>query len=119
MKEGDLQLNSIFGGASFNKFTWIGEVNFANRWTADNTTSMASFSELSYQLIQGIHLTTRYELFDEDIDIKENAISRLTLGADIFPFSFFEIKLQGRFNSISGNDNNPNPEYILQFHTWF
>ena len=95
------------------------DTDYANSWAAENTTSVASFSEVSYQLMKGIHLTTRYELFDEDIDIKENALSRLTLGADIFPFSFFEIKLQGRFTSISGNDNNSNPEYILQFHTWF
>ena len=119
MKEGDFQLSGIFGGASFNKFTWIGEVDFAISWTAEDATSVASFSELSYQLIQGIHLTTRYELFDEDIELKENALSRLTFGTDIFPFSFFEIKLQGRFTTISGSDENPNPEYILQFHTWF
>ena len=119
MKEGDLQLRGLFGGTSFLGLTWIGEVDIANNWVKENTTSLASFSELSYKVMQGVQLVTRYDLFDQDIDVKNDAISRITLGAEIFPFSFFEIKLQGRFTSISGSDEKPNPEYVLQLHTWF
>lgn len=119
MKEGDLQLKGLFGGTSFLGLTWIGEVDIADNWIKDNTTSLASFSEISYRLKQGVQLVTRYDLFDEDINVKHNAVSRLTLGTEIFPFSFFEIKLQGRFTSVSGSEEKPEPEYVVQFHTWF
>ena len=118
MKEGDFQLKGLFGGTSFLGLTWIGEVDIAENWVGDNT-SLASFSEFSYKLIQGVQLVTRYDLFDEDTNIKNNAISRLTVGTDIFPLSFFEIKFQGRFTSLSGDGEKPEPEYIIQFHTWF
>ena len=119
MKEGDLQLKGLFGGTSFLGVTWLGEVDIANNWAKDNITSLASFSEFSYRLMQGVQLVTRFDLFDEDIDIKNNAVSRITIGAEIFPFSFFEIKLQGRLTTLSGDGENPEPEYIMQFHTWF
>ena len=118
MKEGDFQLKGLFGGTSFLGLTWIGEVDIAENWVGDNT-SLASFSELSYPVKQGLHFVARYDLFDEDIKIKNNAISRLTVGTNIFPLSFFEIKLQGRFTSLSGDGEKPEPEYIIQFHTWF
>ena len=118
MKEGDFQLSGLFGGASFLGLTWIGEVNIADNWVGDNT-SLASFSEFSYPVKQGLHFVARYDLWDEDIKIKNNAISRWTMGTDIFPLSFFEIKLQGRFTTLSGDSENPEPEYIIQFHTWF
>ena len=118
MKEGDFQLSGLFGGASFLGLTWIGEVNIADNWVGDNT-SLASFSEFSYPVKQGLHFVARYDLWDEDIKIKNNAISRWTMGTDIFPLSFFEIKLQGRFTSLSGDGEKPEPEYLIQFHTWF
>ena len=118
MKEDDFQLIGLFGGTSFLGLTWVGEVDIAENWVDDNS-SLASFSEFSYPVKQGLHFVVRYDLFDEDIKITNNAISRWTVGAAIFPFSFFEIKLQGRFTSISGRDEKPNPEYILQLHTWF
>ena len=118
MKEGDFQLMGVFGGTSFFGLTWIGEVDIAENWVDDNS-SIASFSEFSYPVKQGLHLVARYDLFDEDIKIKNNAISRWTVGADVFPLSFFEIKLQGRFTSLSGDGENPEPEYLIQFHTWF
>ena len=122
MKEDDFQLLGLFGGASFLGLTWIGEVDIAENWVVDNTTTLnplASFSEFSYPLKQGLHFVVRYDLFDEDINIKNNAISRWTVGADVFPLSFFEIKLQGRFTSLSGDGEKPEPEYLIQFHTWF
>lgn len=119
MTEGDFQMKGIFGGVSFGGLTWVGEVDLAENWAYPGTTSLASFSELSYLLKQGIHLVTRFDLFDENIDIKQNAITRFTVGTDIFPISFFEIKLQGRFTSVSGEKTKPKPEYIIQFHTWF
>ena len=118
MQEGDFQLKGLFGGASILGLTWIGEVDIAENWVGDKS-SLASFSEFSYSVKQGLHFVARYDLFDEDIKIKNNAISRWAVGTDIFPLSFFEIKLQGRFTTLSGANDNPNPEYIIQFHTWF
>jgi len=119
MKEGDFQMKGIFGGVSFKRLNWIGEMDLAENWVKNKSISLASFSQFSYVVKQGVHILARYDLFDEDINVKHNAVSRVTLGADIFPFSFFEIKLQGRFTSVSGGDSNPEPEYIIQFHTWF
>ncbi len=118
MKEGDFQLMGVFGGTSFLGLTWIGEVDIAENWVDDNS-SIASFSEFSYPVNQGLHLVARYDLFDEDIKINNNAISRWIVGFDIFPISFFEIKLQSRFTSVSGDGEKPEPEYIIQIHTWF
>ena len=117
MTEKNLKMKGLFGGASFKKVTWIGELDLVENWLGIK--SLASFSEFSYILKQGLHLTARFELFDIDIEQKNNAVSRITLGTDLFPLSFFEVKLQSRFSTSSGVVNKVNIEHILQFHTWF
>ena len=83
--------------------------------------SLASYSEVVFEPVQGLHILAKFDFFDEDVDLKENAITRLTGGIEFFPYSFFEIKAQARFTiaKLEGVYDYPKPEYLLQFHTWF
>ena len=55
------------------------------------------------------------------MDWLSGAISRFTVGVEIYPLNIMEIKLQARFNKIESSDdiNQPNPEYLIQTHFWF
>ena len=117
MKEGDFSMQGAFGGLSLNRFTWVGELDLAKNWVA-GVTSLASYSELCFEPVQGICLLAKYDFFDQDINLKGKALTRYTVGFELFPFSFLEVKAQARFTRVAGAEESPQPEYLLQFHTW-
>jgi len=116
--EDDLILAGMFGGISRGPFTWMGEVDIADNWVGDGT-SLASFNELSYSLIQGITLTARYDFFDEDINYLQNALGRVSAGIEFFPLPYVEIRSQVRVTKVSGEDESQSPELLVQLHLWF
>ena len=118
MKEQDVNLNGIFGGASLGMFTWLGEIDISSNWILGKK-SFAGYSEFIVEPVQGINLLFKYDFFDEDMDFIGAALTRYTIGTEIFPMSFLEIKAQIRTTKIAGTDDKPDPEYLLQLHTWF
>ena len=99
-------------------FTWLGEVDIAENWI-ENKKSLASYSEFIIEPVQGINLLFKFDFFDEDMDYTGAGLTRYTIGTEIFPMSFLEIKAQIRSTKIAGADTQPDPEYLLQLHTWF
>ena len=62
----------------------------------------------------------KYDFFDPKTDWLSGAVSRYTLGAEIFPLNIMVIKLHVRMNQIDFNDAiNLDPDYLIQTHFWF
>jgi hypothetical protein len=119
MKEDDLSLMGIAGGISFSKFTWTFELDKAEN-LIDGKNSYAYYDELAWEIKQGVHLIAKYDFFDPDEKWKTGAISRYTLGVELFPLNVLEVKIQARLSEVDKNGFiQPDPEYLVQFHTWF
>ncbi|SVA11666.1 uncharacterized protein METZ01_LOCUS64520 [marine metagenome] len=119
MKEDNLSLVGIAGGISFSKFTWTFELDKAEN-LIDGKNSYAYYDELAWEIKQGIHLITKYDFFDPDEKLLTGAISRYTLGVELFPLNVLEVKIQARLSEVDKNGFiQPDPEYLVQFHTWF
>ena len=119
MKEDDLSLMGIAGGISFSKFTWTFELDKAEN-LIDGKKSYAYYDELAWEIKQGIHLIAKYDFFDPDEKFLTGAISRYTLGVELFPLNVLEVKIQARLSEVDiVGFTQPDPEYLVQFHTWF
>jgi hypothetical protein len=119
MKENDLSLMGIAGGLSFSKFTWTFELDKAEN-LINGKNSYAYYDELAWEIKQGVHLIAKYDFFDPDEKWKTGAISRYTLGVELFPLNVLEVKIQARLSEVDKNGFiQPDPEYLVQFHTWF
>ncbi len=117
LSEGSTEIKGVFGGISRDRLTWTGEVDFAGGWTGD-VNSVASYSEIAWMVEPGIHLLAKYDFFDEDTEVLENALSRFSLGAELYIFSFLELKVQMRKTHVSGIGMSPT-EFLFQTHAWF
>ena len=119
MQEQDLRLQGLFGGLSLGRITWLGEIDLAANWVADDVTTLVSYSEFVIEALQGVNMLAKIDFIDENLNFAGAALTRYTLGTEIFPMSFFEIKAQVRFNQLSESSSSAEPEYLLQLHTWF
>jgi hypothetical protein len=90
--------------------------------------SMAAYTEADVQAIQGIWVITRFDMFDPvqgrydvwtvaDPLPDYNSVKRLTVGLEVFPYSFVEIRPQYRFNFETPSFNND--QGLVQMHLWF
>ncbi len=119
MKEKDFKMFGIFGGFSRKKITLIFEFDNAYNWI-ENYKSMATYMELVYKPIQGVHLTAKYDYFDKDLSILDGSTERYSFGVNLFPINMLELKFQLReYKLFSISDTNINTEYLVQLHTWF
>lgn len=118
LQQGIIHFIGLFGGLSTGKITWTGAVDMADEYASTGTV-LASYSELNYNLSNGINMHFKYDFFDEDIDTSGSAINRITLGAEFFPIPFVEIRCQTRFTEVIGGSETLKPEYLLLVHTWF
>jgi len=118
MQEGNLKMTGIFGGASNENLTFSYEIDKVNNWIL-NYESLASFFEVMYKPIQGVHLIAKYDYFDKNYDLLDGSVDRYSIGVNIFPFNFLEVKLQLRKYNLHSIDFDANTEYLVQLHTWF
>ena len=119
MQEENFTMLGVSGGVSYDDFTWTFEADQAENWI-DGNTSLALYDELAWEIIQGVQLIGKYDFFDPKTDWLSGAVSRYTIGAEIYPLNIMEIKLQVRMNQIDkDNAATPDPEYLIQTHFWF
>ena len=118
MKEKDFKMLGVFGGFSKNKLTLIFEFDKAYNWIGKYK-SLASYMELIYKPIQGVHLTAKYDYFDKDMSILSGSTERYSIGFNFFPINMLELKFQIREYELFSIDTNINTEYLVQLHTWF
>ena len=124
MKEQDFNLFGVAGGFSFNEFTFLAEKDWANNLPGvDNADTF--YSEVIYKPKQGLQVIGKYDYFQYEKDLQADFIRRYTIGLEIFPLNMLEIKFQTRFTILDKvklkqeNKTQPQPEYIIQLHTWF
>ena len=118
LHEGDLNLRGLFGGLSRGSLSWMGEIDWARNWAGENV-SLATYNEVTYEVRQGINILLKLDNFDVDVDSSGQTIGRFTVGLDIIPLPFVQIKAQVRKSDVSDPAVEPEPEYLLQLHTWF
>jgi hypothetical protein len=114
--EENVSFSGIFGGLNYGKWTWMGELDISKNWIM-NSTSLASFSSIFFDLRKGWVAEGRYDFFDENINKKGRAISRFILGVSIFPIPFVELKFQARMTTTVENIPT-DPLFLVQIHTW-
>ena len=137
----DFLMGGFHAGVGIGDCVVFGEIDWTrNRWNPFDGTlpeviyglhSMATFAELDYRAVQGVWGILRYEMFDPlsgtpndpnyvrpSIFVNgKNSISRLVVGAEIFPYSFVEIRPQYRFDMETPSISND--VALVQFHYWF
>ena len=123
LTDADITLNSFFGGVSFKKLTLTFEADYAkNLFELDSNyfeKSFASYAQVVFKPIQGLHLIAKYDYFDPVYDLNTGSISRYSYGFEIYPLNMLEIKLQIRDYEVDNLDLEFNNEYLMQVHTWF
>jgi hypothetical protein len=119
MSEGNIKLKSAAFGASNQMFTWLYEIDRADNWVLENIKSEAVYHELEFDISSGIQLIGKYDFFDPDIDVKDGAIHRYTIGVEIFPFNMMGIMILGRKTFLDKINLIPEPELIFQVHSYF
>ncbi len=119
MHEDNFNMIGASGGISYGNFTWTFEADQAENWI-DGSTSLALYDELAWEIIQGIQLIGKFDFFDPKTDWTDGAVSRYTIGAEIYPLNIMEIKLQIRMNEVDmDNAIKKDPEYLIQTHLYF
>ncbi len=121
MKQDTISLAGIYGGLSFKDFTMTYEIDKADKLFNDHKdqTSLATYYQLVYKPIQGLHIITKYDFFDHDYEFESGSVSRYSFGFELYPLNVLEIKIQARQYEIDNIDLNLDTEYLLQIHTWF
>ncbi|MCH7575706.1 MAG: hypothetical protein IIA59_11345 [Candidatus Marinimicrobia bacterium] len=118
MEEGGLKLSGLFGGVHWKKFSLIGELDRVTGWSGAGITAVASYADLGYDLKSWIQSYVRYHFYDNDISVLGNALTRLVVGASIFPTTFVEVTPQIRINTNTlGKPTTI--DILLQLHTFF
>ena len=117
LEENDISLFGIYGGLSFGQFTTTFEIDRVENLLDDNKSSFASYGQVVYKPIQGLHLIAKYDYFDHDYDFKTGSIARYSYGLELYPLNMLEVKIQLR--NYDSNNLNFDNEYLLQIHTWF
>jgi len=106
-----------FFGFGFGNFSIMGDYNIAANLPVKDSSASALMIEASYKLMRGLEAVVRYDRFDLNTKIDKNELSRFVIGAEIFPYSFIEIRPQYRINIEEPKiDNN---SFVLQFHFWY
>ena len=118
MKEGGFKMIGLFGGFSKGNVTYSYEIDRAYNWI-NNYESIASYFEIKYKPIQGVHIIGKYDYFDKNYDVSDGSVDRYSFGINIFPLNYIELKFQLREYKLYSIDSNPNTEYLVQLHTWF
>jgi hypothetical protein len=118
MKERKFSMMGFWGGFSKGKFTCSYEIDKVNNWIFDYE-SIASYFEMRYKLIQGVHIIAKYDYFDKNYNVLDGSVDRYSFGINVFPFNMLEIKFQLREYKLYSIDYDTDAEYLVQLHTWF
>jgi hypothetical protein len=112
-----------FAGLSFGRFTLLGEVDVIEDRDAasgSTTTQVAVFSALNVLIVRGVNFKLSYEYLDPDVDVDNNARTRLVIALEPFVTQFFQLRLQYRLNdSIPQRPAERADEVRLEMHLFY
>lgn len=79
--------------------------------------AMAAFVAADVLLVRGAWATARFDLFDPARGTADDAFTRVTLGLELFPWPFIEVRPQYRIaGETPAVDNDAG---LVQLHAWF
>jgi len=106
-------------GINWNRFTFLGEVDVTRDYSGKGNTGYATYSELGISLAKGVAAIVRYEVYDADIDYTGQSLERISIGADLYPVPYIELKPQFRLLTTAADKNYQRSEFLFQAHFWF
>ncbi len=109
----------VYAGINWGPLTFMGEADIMHEYPAENTTGFTSYADITWRVHKGIYLALEHDYFDANRDQENTELVRYTIGAEIFPISFVEIKPQYRLLNATAAPDFSRSEFILQSHFWF
>lgn len=106
-----------FLGFGVGDFTFLGEYDQANDYETVGTSSTALMLKGSYRFVKGVEGILRYDRFDPNTSVTSDEVSRVVIGAEIFPYSFVEVRPQYRIQMETPAVKNDS--FVLQFHFYY
>lgn len=121
--DGRMLLAGGFAGVGGDVWTLMAEVDFADKYLIDDAgtgglQSLALFVEGTFRVAKGIHIIERFEFFDPDLDLESGRYWRGSLGAELYPIPYLEIKPTFRYTGQPDGSADLG-EALLQAHWWF
>ena len=122
--EGRMLLAGGFAGVGGDVWTLMAEVDFADKYLTDDDAgpggiqSLALFVEGTFRVAKGIHIIERFEFFDPDLDLESGRYWRASLGAELYPIPYLELKPTLRYTGQPDGSSDLG-EALLQAHWWF
>jgi len=118
------RMGAIHAGVGTGGLAVYGEIDFTrNRLDPTGTTittssnAMAAFVGADLLLSKGVWFTTKGEIFDPSRGTANDDVKRVTLGLELFPLPFVEIRPLFRFNIETPSVGNNTG--LVQLHVWF
>ena len=113
-------INSTVASWGISSFglVWLGEWAQMSGWIQPGITNVASVHQFSYRLFQGLDIVSRYEFFDQDMDLTTGAIQRYSFGVEFFPIRGVEVKVSHRTSTLDlpDSDTDPVSQILSQIH---
>lgn len=106
-----------FAGVGYKRFSVMAEYDMAENLMAEEVKSTAIMAKASYQIMVGLEVIARYDMFDPNTDVDKDELAHLIFGFEFFPYSFVEIRPQYRL--IMEDPSKDNDAFVLQFHIWY
>ena len=119
---GKTQMWGGFGILSLaHNLTLLGEFDLLDSYytpLSKQVTGNVLYTEANYLITNGIDLKVGYEFYDPNTKRKDGSITRITIGAELFPFTGVEVRPLYRINKETVKEIPDNNELLVMFHLY-
>ena len=109
----------VYGGINWRGLSFLGEFDFTSDYSGDGVNGYASYAELNLLILKGVTSIVRFEVYDPDLEHTGRTLQRITLGGEIFPMPYVELKPQIRILTSAADEDFQQTELLIQTHFWF
>ena len=121
-------MGGVSAGFGTGDVTILGEIDWTKNYMVGPANPggnlSAAFAEIDFRAIQGVWIIGKFDMVDpvegvadDDASPFTNTVKRLTLGFEIFPFSFVDLRPQYRI--VMETPGISNDVALVQMHAWF
>ena len=110
----------VHGGFKVGPVIWLGEIDLQQSHvlaTRANTSLLAGYGEIDWQVLQGLYLKSVYDYLDPDTNIAHNSQYRVGLGFDLYPLPHTQFSLLYRINVGAGGAGDD--QFLAKIHFFF
>src|SRR5690606_33378154 len=120
---GDFTTYGPFAGASYGRFTVLGEAAFIKEGSgATSVDKIAQYYEVNFLPVQGLNLKTAYEHFDRNTAIanRRDGQQRWNFGVELFPVQYVQLGVYYRLNQFIPQIDEENQDALIgRVHVFF